>query len=147
MELQVDASDPLEEQEVDARRIRQVISNLVSNALRHTPSGGTVSVAVTAAGGGFEIRVRDTGRGMSAEAAAHAFDRFWKEGEFAGAGLGLAIVRDLVTAHGGTVSIESAVGQGTEVVCAFPCSGLTPRRTPTRILISESPTPRANNPL
>ena len=119
VELTVVVGDSLEEQEIDARRIRQVITNLVSNALRHTPRGGHVSVAVTAAGDGFEIGVRDDGRGMSADATAHAFERFWKEGESAGAGLGLAIVRDLVTAHGGEVSIHSAVGQGTEVICVF----------------------------
>ena len=59
--------------------------------------------------------MRDTGRGMDADAAAHAFDRFWRKGECAGAGLGLAIVRDLVTAHGGTVTLASEVGKGTTV--------------------------------
>jgi len=111
------------DQEVDARRVRQVIGNLVSNALRHTPSGGTVTVSVKARpDDGFELSVSDTGRGMSADAAQHAFDRFWREGEFAGAGLGLAIVKDLVTAHGGDVSIESDIGHGTKVVCSFPAS-------------------------
>jgi signal transduction histidine kinase len=121
--LTASATDDTIEREVDARRVRQIISNLVSNALRHTPSGGTVAVAVsTDENGGFEITVRDTGRGMSDEARQHAFDRFWREGEFAGAGLGLAIVRDLVTAHGGEVAISSEVGQGTEVVCTFPAT-------------------------
>ena len=113
------AAGDLSEPEVDARRIRQVISNLVSNALRHTPSEGTVTVAVSGSDRGFEISVQDTGRGMSAAATQHAFDRFWREGEFAGAGLGLAIVKDLVTAHGGDVSIRSELGLGTRVTCTF----------------------------
>ena len=121
--LTATATNDLSEQEVDARRIRQVISNLVSNALRHTPSGGSVTVAVTSvAEGGFQVSVRDTGRGMSEEAKDHAFDRFWREGEFAGAGLGLAIVKDLVGAHGGEVSIQSVIGNGTAITCTFPPS-------------------------
>jgi signal transduction histidine kinase len=119
--LAVEGATDLGEQEVDARRVRQVISNLVSNALRHTPTGGSVSVGVaTRPDGGFQLSVRDTGRGMSADATQHAFDRFWRDGEFAGAGLGLAIVHDLVAAHGGEVSIRSEPGLGTEVACTFP---------------------------
>ena len=118
--LAVEAASDLREQEVDARRVRQVISNLVANALRHTPSGGRVSVSLATDGAGFRIEVTDTGSGMSAEAVEHAFERFWREGESAGAGLGLAIVRDLVIAHGGSVEIKSEVGQGTVVTCLFP---------------------------
>lgn len=110
----------LGDQNVDARRLRQVISNLVSNALRYTPGGGRVTVSLTREGPGFRLEVADSGRGMSPEAAAHAFERFWREGDEAGAGLGLAIVRDLVIAHGGTVGIQSSLGQGTVVTATFP---------------------------
>ncbi|MEX2546349.1 MAG: HAMP domain-containing sensor histidine kinase [Chloroflexota bacterium] len=120
VDLTVEAAEELPEQEVDGRRLRQVISNLVANALRHTPRGGQVTVAVTAAGSGFQLTVKDNGSGMTADAVEHAFERFWREGESAGAGLGLAIVRDLVTAHGGTASITSQPGQGTTVICSFP---------------------------
>jgi signal transduction histidine kinase len=105
---------------VDPRRIRQVVGNLVSNALRHTPAGGRVSVGVRRSGTSVELEVADTGSGMDAESAARAFDRFWRSGDTAGAGLGLAIVRDLVRAHGGDVSLESAPGTGTTVRCNFP---------------------------
>jgi signal transduction histidine kinase len=105
---------------VDPRRIRQVVGNLVSNALRHTPAGGQVSVRVRRGGTSVELEVADTGSGMDAESAARAFDRFWRSGDTAGAGLGLAIVRDLVRAHGGDVSLESAPGTGTTVLCSFP---------------------------
>ena len=109
------------ELDLDPVRMRQVIGNLVANALRHTERGGAVVVSVTAATtGGATLAVRDTGRGMDAEAATHAFDRFWRQGEGAGAGLGLAIVRDLVTAHGGTVRLASDVGVGTTVTVELP---------------------------
>jgi two-component system sensor histidine kinase BaeS len=109
------------ELDLDPVRIRQVIGNLVANALRHTERGGEVVVSVAAqVAGGATLTVRDTGRGMDAEAAAHAFDRFWRQGEGAGAGLGLAIVRDLVTAHGGTAALVSEPGVGTTVTITLP---------------------------
>ena len=105
---------------LDGRRVRQVIGNLLSNAIRHTPHGGRVTLRVRRIGSAVELEVADTGAGMDADAAARAFDRFWRAGETAGAGLGLAIVRDLVRAHGGEVSLESAPGAGTVVRCRFP---------------------------
>lgn len=108
---------------LDARRVRQVLGNLLSNALRHTPRGGRVTVRVRRIGEAVELEVADTGSGMDADAATRAFDRFWRSGDTPGAGLGLAIVRDLVRAHGGEVTLESAPGAGTVVRCRFP---LTP---------------------
>jgi len=118
--LSVFAAADLPEQEVDARRVRQVIANLATNALRHTPKGGRINVALNRDGNGFRLAVTDTGSGMSPDAVEHAFERFWREGESAGAGLGLAIVRDLVVAHGGSVEIQSEMGRGTAVTCIFP---------------------------
>jgi len=120
VELTIEVPNDLPELDVDARRIRQVISNLVANALRHTPTGGRVTVSATAADGGIRLLVDDTGVGMSQDAVEHALERFWREGESAGAGLGLAIVRDLVTAHGGTVEISSVLGKGTKVSVLLP---------------------------
>jgi two-component system sensor histidine kinase BaeS len=118
--LRADAPDDLPDRELDPLRIRQVVTNLVANALRHTPSGGQVTVVVRPVDAALELEVADTGSGMDAASAARAFDRFWRSGEAAGAGLGLAIVRDLVQAHGGEVSLESAPGAGTVVRCRFP---------------------------
>jgi signal transduction histidine kinase len=120
--LVMDIPPDLPELDVDGRRIRQVISNLIANALRHTPAGGSVTVSASATESGVRLQVADTGLGMSQDAVDHAFERFWRAGESAGAGLGLAIVRDLVTAHGGTVSIESQLGKGTRVSVDLPLS-------------------------
>jgi signal transduction histidine kinase len=106
--------------DLDPRRVRQVIGNLVSNALRHTPEGGQVMVAVRPIDNALELVVTDTGSGMDAQSVERAFDRFWRSGDTAGAGLGLAIVRDLVRAHGGEADLESAPGTGTIVRCRFP---------------------------
>ena len=117
--LSVDAAGP-QLATVDPRRMRQVIGNLVSNGLRHTPAGGQVTVTVCGAPDEIELVVADTGSGMDADAAARAFDRFWRFGDRSGAGLGLAIVRGLVHAHGGDVSLESSPGAGTTVRCRIP---------------------------
>jgi two-component system sensor histidine kinase BaeS len=118
--LTVEEPSEAGELEVDPLRIRQVVGNLVSNALRHTPSGGRVTVRVARDGSDATLTVADSGEGMDADAAAHAFDRFWRSADSTGAGLGLAIVRDLVTAHGGSVELHSVPGEGTRVVCRLP---------------------------
>jgi signal transduction histidine kinase len=110
-------ADPLD---LDPRRVRQVISNLVSNALRHTPEGGQVIVAVRPIDNALQLVVTDSGSGMDAQSVERAFDRFWRSGDTAGAGLGLAIVRDLMRAHGGEAELESTPGTGTIVRCRFP---------------------------
>jgi two-component system sensor histidine kinase BaeS len=117
--LQADAPDDIPDVELDPLRIRQVVTNLVANALRHTPSGGRVTVRLRRVDAALELEVADTGAGMDAASAARAFDRFWRSGDAAGAGLGLAIVRDLVRAHGGEVSLQSTPGAGTVVRCRF----------------------------
>jgi two-component system sensor histidine kinase BaeS len=107
--------------ELDGLRVRQALSNLVANALRHTPAGGRVRVGARLEPDGAQVAwVADTGSGMDPETAARAFDRFWRSPDSPGAGLGLAIARDLVAAHGGTVELTSAPGEGTTVRCRFP---------------------------
>jgi len=106
--------------EVDPVRIREVIGNLLANALRHTPAGGSIEVGVRQAAETIEIAVRDTGEGMSPDDLAHAFDRFHKGRASRGAGLGLTIARNLVRAHGGEIAIASQPGRGTSVVVTLP---------------------------
>jgi two-component system OmpR family sensor kinase/two-component system sensor histidine kinase BaeS len=101
--------------DVDAVRIREVCSNLLSNALRHTPAGGRVTALVSGAGDQASIEVRDTGEGMAPEDLARMFDRFYKGAASRGSGLGLAIAKNLVEAHGGTIAASSQAGVGTTV--------------------------------
>lgn len=112
--LTIEVPDDLPILDVDPVRIREVVANLVANALRHTPSGGTVTVtgAVTRAGRAIEIVVRDTGSGIDPALLPHVFERFAKATDSRGSGLGLAIARGLVEAHGGTISAESSPGEG-----------------------------------
>lgn len=121
--LSVEADAPVE-LELDPHRVRQVITNLVANAMRHTPPGGRVTISVERRTDQVRLEVRDTGSGMAPEETAQAFDRFWRSGERAGAGLGLAIVRDLVRAHGGEVWIESEPEAGTIVTCELPAQSV-----------------------
>ncbi len=110
--------------DVDPVRIKAVLANLVSNALRHTPRGGTIALGVRAGGPDLLVFVvRDTGAGMAPGFALRAFDRFSKGVESEGSGLGLAIARDLVEAHGGSIDLESAEGAGTTVTFSVPVAG------------------------
>ncbi|HUV47569.1 MAG TPA: HAMP domain-containing sensor histidine kinase, partial [Actinomycetes bacterium] len=111
----------------DPDRLRQVVSNLVSNAIRHTPAGTCVTVSVNVVGDDVSLEVSDDGPGMGEESAARAFDRFYRadssrtrEGDVSGSGLGLAIVQALVQAHGGRATIRSAPGLGTVVSVRLP---------------------------
>ena len=110
----------LPQAEIDPVRMREVLSNLLSNALRYTPRGGSVRVGASVADGQVRVAVRDTGPGIAAEALPHIFDRFYKSDESRGAGLGLAIAKSLVVAHGGEIEATSEPGQGTEMRFTFP---------------------------
>jgi signal transduction histidine kinase len=108
---------------IDPLRLREVLTNLVANALRHTPRGGRVLVGVGGRDGGkdrVEVRVADNGAGISAEELPHIFDRFYKGAGSSGSGLGLTIARGLVEAHGGTIRAESRSGAGTTIVVELP---------------------------
>lgn len=111
---------------VDPVRIRQVLFNLLTNALRHTPAGGAVTLVGTLATGGVRLTVSDTGEGLEAEQLAAIFDRFYRgdqsrSRETGGTGLGLAIVRAICTAHGGAVTAQSAgLGRGSTFEVVLP---------------------------
>lgn len=122
--LAVDADPDLPPVSVDPLRMTQVFGNLVSNALRHTPPGGQVTLRAALHPPNVEFTVEDTGAGIAPEHLAHIFERFYRadasrqqqEGE---SGLGLAIVRSLVEAHGGSVRAESTPGKGTRMTIAL----------------------------
>lgn len=104
----------------DPVRIRGVLGNLLTNAIRHTPPGGSVAVTGRSSGGSVTVAVSDTGEGIPDELLPKVFDRFVKGRGAAGSGLGLAIARDLVVAHGGSIEARSRVGAGTTVQFTLP---------------------------
>jgi len=114
--LSVDASTGLPHIVIDGVRIRQVLNNLVSNALQHTPAEGSVNISVTSRDDSqMLVQVHDTGRGMTQEELDRAFERFHKGPDSRGSGLGLAIARNLVLAHGGEMGATSQLGSGTTI--------------------------------
>ena len=120
--LRLDCEPGIGRFKADERRIKQVVFNLLSNAISFTPEGGTVSVGADRAGGQVRIWVSDTGTGIAPQRQALVFDRFesYGAGERRGAGLGLSLVKSFVELHGGWVSLQSEEGQGTMVICRFP---------------------------
>jgi signal transduction histidine kinase len=127
VELKSSVTDPGQELTADYDRLNQVLSNLLSNALRHTPAGGTVSIRaepLRRAKHAARITVRDTGSGIPAEDLPFIFDRFWRgdrsRSERSHTGLGLAIAKQLIHAHGGTITAESAAGEGSRFVIELP---------------------------
>jgi two-component system OmpR family sensor kinase/two-component system sensor histidine kinase BaeS len=114
------AAPGLPELDVDPVRIGEVLANLLSNAVRHTPRGGSVAVTVEPAAAGVSLAVSDTGPGIDAWDLPHVFDRFVKSANSGGAGLGLAIARSLVEAHGGQITAERRLGGGTTMRVVLP---------------------------
>lgn len=127
--LRVDAPSDIPLAEIDPVRIREVLVNLCANALRHTPSGGsvTIQVEVDEQRRRALVSVVDTGTGISPEDLPHVFDRFFKSRDSAGSGLGLAIAKNLVSAHGGQIEAQSQVGSGTTVRFTLPLDAVDHR--------------------
>jgi two-component system phosphate regulon sensor histidine kinase PhoR len=123
--LTFDASFPMESVEVvgDRRRLMQVLDNLIGNAIKYTPAGGSFSVQIAALGDDVEIAVKDTGPGIPEEAIPTLFERFTRVRhaiKVGGTGLGLMIVREVVEAHGGKVGVDSAPGKGSRFWIRLP---------------------------
>jgi signal transduction histidine kinase len=106
--------------DVDPVRIREVIANLLSNAVRHAAAGGTVSLAAAVRGGSVAVTIADEGPGIAPENLSRVFDRFYKDSRSTGSGLGLTIARNLVLAHGGDIRAESVLGRGTTMTVTLP---------------------------
>jgi two-component system phosphate regulon sensor histidine kinase PhoR len=128
--------------ECDPGRIRQVLDNLLSNAIKYSPQGGIVTVSCSARNGTVECSVTDTGMGLSPEDSKGLFTRFFRSAaarnsSIPGLGLGLALSKDIVERHGGTIACESDLGEGTVFTFTLPVTGQladanTPPRQPPR---------------
>ena len=114
----------VEDFQLDALRVREVLGNILSNALRYTPRGGEVNVRLTEAGAGGErsvtVSVQDSGPGIESADLPRIFDRFYKSSDSGGMGLGLSIAKYIVEAHGGKIWAESEAGQGTKISFSLP---------------------------
>lgn len=111
---------------MDTQAVGRVFNNLISNALRHTPSHGEIKVEARRTGSGVEVTVSDTGEGIRPQDISHIFERFYRgdasrsRNRGTGAGLGLAIARGILQAHGGDIQVESKLGQGTRFTFHLP---------------------------
>jgi signal transduction histidine kinase len=120
--LSIEETDPSLHLRADRGRLAQVLGNLVSNAIKFTPAGGRVTLRARGDASEVVFEVADTGPGVSPENQSHLFDRFWQArgSDRRGVGLGLAIVRGIVDAHGGRVWVLSTVGHGSRFFVALP---------------------------
>ena len=116
--------DEIEELTVDPQRVREVLLNLISNAIRYTPRGGEVNVGFTESVSDVEkkavVFVEDNGPGIESADLPHVFERFYKSSDSGGMGLGLSIAKYLVEAHGGKIWAESELGKGTKISFTLP---------------------------
>jgi signal transduction histidine kinase len=116
--------EDIEDANIDPQRVREVLTNLLSNALRYTRRGGEVKIGLTESSAGVEgdvtISVQDNGPGIESSDLPHVFDRFYKSSDSGGMGLGLSIAKYLIEAHGGKIWAESEVGKGTKISFTLP---------------------------
>jgi signal transduction histidine kinase len=123
LELRLELPPELPDIRADRDRLLQVFENLIANAIKFTPAGGRITVGATRQEADVLFWVRDTGPGIAVEDQPHLFDRFWQARSTTGrggAGLGLPIVKGIVEAHGGRVSVESAPGSGSAFLFTIP---------------------------
>jgi signal transduction histidine kinase len=129
--LAVMAADDLPAVRADPARVLQVFSNLVGNAIKFTPAGGTITLSAARTDGPVDLSVTDTGPGIPPAQIPRLFGKFWqaKRGDGRGVGLGLAIARGIVEAHGGMIEVRSELGKGSVFTFALPVWGdEAPRR-------------------
>jgi signal transduction histidine kinase len=124
IDLKENIAQPSQQISADYDRLNQVLSNLISNALRHTSKDGTISLITESTEDKIQITVKDTGEGISAEDLPFIFDRFWRGDKSRtgriNSGLGLAIARQLIQAHSGEINVESEIGKGTNFIIELP---------------------------
>jgi signal transduction histidine kinase len=121
-ELVVELSPGLPQVRVDRDRLLQVLTNLVGNAVKYTPKGGTITLRAKQVEGLVRLSVKDTGPGIAAKDVPHLFERFWRAAGTLerGTGLGLSIAKSIVEAHGGTLWVETREGAGSTFFFTVP---------------------------
>jgi PAS domain S-box-containing protein len=124
LELVTDLAADLPRARADSGRILQVFSNLVGNAIKFTPAGGRITISATRSEDEVRFEIADTGPGIAAEQLPHVFGQFWQgtRGDRRGIGLGLAIAKAIVEAHGGRIWVESQLGEGSRFYFTLPLS-------------------------
>ena len=122
--LNVEIEDALPKVRADRARFLQAIGNLVANAIKFTPAGGSITITAAGSPQSVTFSVIDTGKGIAPENVPHLFDRFWQErpSDSRGLGLGLAIVQGIISAHNGTIQVQSEIGSGTTVTFVIPAN-------------------------
>ncbi|GAB1422601.1 hypothetical protein MASR2M15_28380 [Anaerolineales bacterium] len=125
LSLSFELKDPLPDTNINAEKTQRAISNLLSNAIRHTPQHGKVSLQTFSDGQFVKVRVSDSGDGIPAEHLTHIFEKFYRidssrHRNFGGRGLGLSIVRQIMDEHGGSVDVQSEIGKGSQFTLSFP---------------------------
>ncbi len=123
--LSDESADRLPVVKADSERVAQVLRVLIDNALRHTPANGAITIGSALFADGVEVSVRDTGDGITPEELPYVFDRFWRGDksrarETGGSGLGLAIAKQLIEAQGGSIGVDSTIGQGSRFWFRLP---------------------------
>ncbi|RKP55011.1 HAMP domain-containing protein [Cohnella endophytica] len=119
--LEVDVSDTIPSVQVDENRLKQVMINLIDNALKFTSDNGSVKIFARQVEGGVRIIVEDTGAGIASQDIDHVFQKFYKgNGSTHGSGLGLSISDQIIKQHGGTLTLESRIGVGTKAIIHLP---------------------------
>ncbi len=130
VELTLHAGTQVAEVDVDPERMIQVLGNLLNNALRYTPPKGTITVGAEANAGAIQLNVQDTGAGIAPEDLPHIFERFYRADpsrrQDGSSGLGLAIAKSIIEAHGGRLSVTSVLGQGTTFTIDLPVAAPAP---------------------
>lgn len=148
IQVQSQVEPDLESVLADPEKLERICLNLLFNALKFTPAGGTVSFTARRDGEHLLIEVRDTGMGIAPEQLPHIFNRFWQadtssQRKFQGLGIGLALVKELTEAQGGSVSVSSELGHGTTMSVRLPFKKVEPTTIPAAEMIEE-PTPTPN---
>jgi signal transduction histidine kinase len=138
LDLNLDCPADIGTIEADERRLKQALFNLVSNAIKFTPAGGSIGIEARRADGELVLAVSDTGIGIPEADQVRVFDKFERgsaQNEHSGAGLGLSLVKSLIELHGGRVEIASQPGQGTTIRCRLP---VAPNSVPRRAVVEPS---------